>query len=57
VDGDAALDETVRRLQAAGIGVAELALRLPSLDEVFVALTGHSAHRPDESGTSKEGAA
>ncbi|GIL28064.1 ATP-binding cassette domain-containing protein [Actinocatenispora comari] len=57
VDGDGALDETVRRLRAAGIGVAELALRLPSLDEVFFALTGHGAQRPDESGTSKEDAA
>jgi oleandomycin transport system ATP-binding protein len=57
VDGDSALDETVRRLRAAGIGVAELALRLPSLDEVFFALTGHGAQRPDESGTSKEDAA
>jgi oleandomycin transport system ATP-binding protein len=57
VDGDGALDETVRRLRAAGIGVAELALRLPSLDEVFFALTGHGAQRPDESGTGKEDAA
>jgi oleandomycin transport system ATP-binding protein len=41
VEGDTALNETVRRLEAAGIGVTELALRLPSLDEVFFALTGH----------------
>jgi oleandomycin transport system ATP-binding protein len=41
VDGDAAFTETVRRLAAAGIGVTELSLRLPSLDEVFFALTGH----------------
>jgi oleandomycin transport system ATP-binding protein len=40
VGGDAALVEVVRRLDAAGVGVAELSLRLPSLDEVFFALTG-----------------
>ena len=33
----------VRRLDDAGIEVAELALRLPSLDDVFRALTGHTA--------------
>jgi oleandomycin transport system ATP-binding protein len=33
----------VRRLDEAGIAVTELALRLPSLDEVFLALVGHSA--------------
>jgi oleandomycin transport system ATP-binding protein len=35
----------VHRLEAAGIGVAELSLRLPSLDEVFLALTGHHAEK------------
>ncbi|WP_405062881.1 ATP-binding cassette domain-containing protein [Kribbella sp. NBC_01505] len=39
----------VRRLDEAGIAVTELALRLPSLDEVFLALTGHAAEeRPTE---------
>ena len=33
----------VRRLDEAGIGVADLALRRPSLDEVFLALTGRPA--------------
>ncbi|WP_433163551.1 ATP-binding cassette domain-containing protein [Kribbella sp. CA-247076] len=33
----------VRRLDEEGIAVTELALRLPSLDEVFLALTGHTA--------------
>ncbi|HEU4946473.1 MAG TPA: DUF4162 domain-containing protein, partial [Kribbella sp.] len=36
----------VRRLDEAGIAVTELALRLPSLDEVFLALTGHAAEDP-----------
>ncbi|GAA1340753.1 ATP-binding cassette domain-containing protein [Saccharothrix algeriensis] len=40
VAGDTAFTEVVRRLDALGIGVAELSLRLPSLDEVFFALTG-----------------
>ncbi len=37
----------VRRLDEAGIAVTELALRLPSLDEVFLALTGHAAEEQD----------
>ncbi|WP_158882393.1 ATP-binding cassette domain-containing protein [Amycolatopsis anabasis] len=36
------LSTLVRRLDEAGITADELALRLPSLDEVFLALTGHS---------------
>ena len=31
------------RLAAADIPVAEIGLRLPSLDDVFLALTGHTA--------------
>jgi oleandomycin transport system ATP-binding protein len=38
----------VRRLDEAGIVAAELALRLPSLDEVFLTLTGHLAQEPGE---------
>ncbi|WP_017545011.1 daunorubicin resistance protein DrrA family ABC transporter ATP-binding protein [Nocardiopsis prasina] len=37
------LPETVRRLDEQGVSVAELSLRKPSLDEVFLALTGHPA--------------
>ena len=33
----------VRRLDEAGLVAAELAFRLPSLDEVFLTLTGHHA--------------
>ncbi|GAA1029194.1 daunorubicin resistance protein DrrA family ABC transporter ATP-binding protein [Virgisporangium ochraceum] len=40
VTDDAAFTAIVRRLDEAGIGVVELALRLPSLDEVFFTLTG-----------------
>jgi oleandomycin transport system ATP-binding protein len=41
VDNEAAFTAVVRRLDDAGIGVLELSLRLPSLDEVFFTLTGH----------------
>jgi oleandomycin transport system ATP-binding protein len=43
----------VRRLDSAGIVVAELSLRLPSLDEVFLTLTGHRAEADED----EEGAA
>jgi oleandomycin transport system ATP-binding protein len=40
VDDDALLQELVLRVSAAGIHVNELSLHLPSLDEVFLTLTG-----------------
>ncbi len=40
VDGDAAFGRVVAGLGQAGIGVTEISLRLPSLDEVFFTLTG-----------------
>ena len=36
------------RLTAAGIAVTELSLHLPSLDEVFLTLTGRPAPKNDE---------
>ncbi|MDQ1695193.1 MAG: type transport system ATP-binding protein, partial [Frankiaceae bacterium] len=41
--GSEALVETVRRLDATGVLSAGLTLRRPSLDDVFLALTGHAA--------------
>ncbi|HEU5034137.1 MAG TPA: ATP-binding cassette domain-containing protein [Mycobacteriales bacterium] len=41
--GSDALVETVRRLDTAGVESTGLALRRPSLDDVFLALTGHAA--------------
>lgn len=41
--GATTMTEVVRALDAAGIGIADLALRQPSLDDVFLALTGHCA--------------
>ena len=40
VTDPALLPEAVRRLDDAGITITDLALRRPSLDEVFLALTG-----------------
>jgi len=40
--------EAVRRLSDAGIDVEDLALRRPTLDDVFLALTGHVASDEDE---------
>ena len=55
VSDDDALTRTVRRLSEEGIPVTELSLRLPSLDEVFYSLTGHTTQTASES--TKEGAA
>lgn len=41
--GARVLTEAVRRLDNAGINIADAVLRRPSLDDVFVALTGHRA--------------
>ncbi|GAB2886170.1 ATP-binding cassette domain-containing protein [Streptomyces mayteni] len=46
VDGRA-MPAVVRSLDEAGVEVAELALRLPSLDDVFLTLTGHRATTND----------
>ena len=47
VNDAAVLPEVVRRLDEQGVAVGELSLRKPSLDEVFLALTGHSAQATD----------
>ncbi len=38
-----AVMEAVRRLDDAGVGIDDIALRRPTLDDVFLALTGHAA--------------
>ncbi|MCX6012151.1 MAG: ATP-binding cassette domain-containing protein [Chloroflexi bacterium] len=45
-EGTAILSEVVRYLDRAGIAVAELGLRQPALDDVFLAITGHTAEKP-----------
>ena len=42
-DGSAALVGAVRRLDDAGIAIKDIALRRPTLDDVFLAITGESA--------------
>ncbi|MFC6009759.1 ATP-binding cassette domain-containing protein [Nocardia lasii] len=41
-EGAATLAEALRRLDNAGIELADIALRRPSLDDVFLSITGHS---------------
>jgi ABC-2 type transport system ATP-binding protein len=42
-DGAATLAEVLRRLHAAGVTPEDVTLRKPTLDDVFLALTGHAA--------------
>jgi ABC-2 type transport system ATP-binding protein len=55
--GTAALVETLRRLDADGIAVQDIGVRRPTLDDVFLALTGHAATLEDsaESLPTREG--
>jgi ABC-2 type transport system ATP-binding protein len=47
-DRVAALTEAARALRDAGVAVEDIALRRPSLDEVFLHLTGHHTEPADE---------
>jgi ABC-2 type transport system ATP-binding protein len=47
VNGSDALIQSVRSLDDAGIETSGLGLRRPSLDDVFLALTGHAAEEED----------
>jgi ABC-2 type transport system ATP-binding protein len=42
-DGPGILTEAIRRLDAEGVQLAAVALRRPTLDDVFLSLTGHAA--------------
>ncbi len=53
--GSDALVDAVRTLDAAGVRTRGLALRRPSLDDVFLALTGHAAEEDDQPGGSRRG--
>jgi ABC-2 type transport system ATP-binding protein len=44
----------VRRLDMAGVGIADIAVHRPTLDDVFIALTGHAAEH--ENGDRPDGA-
>jgi oleandomycin transport system ATP-binding protein len=56
VDNGRQLPEIVRELDDRGIELAEIALRRASLDEVFLALTGHRAEQtaPEQTGDQQE---
>jgi ABC-2 type transport system ATP-binding protein len=41
--GASVLAEVVRELDSAGVGIADIAVRRPTLDDVFLKLTGHVA--------------
>jgi ABC-2 type transport system ATP-binding protein len=47
-DGTERLRDAVRILDDLGIAIDDVGLRRPSLDEVFLALTGHPAERADD---------
>jgi ABC-2 type transport system ATP-binding protein len=53
-NGAADIPPTVRALDEAGIGVESLELVRPTLDDVFVAKTGHHLEREDEEGAEQE---
>ena len=46
-DGTSVLTELVRQFDGAGVAIADLALRRPTLDDVFLALTGHGTDDQD----------
>jgi ABC-2 type transport system ATP-binding protein len=46
--GASVLAEVVRELDSAGVGIADIAVRRPTLDDVFLKLTGHVAEEKPE---------
>ena len=51
VGGAATLTDVVRRMDSAGIELDELGLTQPTLDDVFLAITGHTAEEQAKQGT------
>ena len=49
-DSRGVIVEAVRALSDGGIGVEDISLRRPTLDDVFLALTGHAASEDEEEG-------
>jgi ABC-2 type transport system ATP-binding protein len=45
--GSSALVEVIRTLDGAGIRIHDIGLRRPTLDDVFLSLTGHATDNPD----------
>lgn len=53
--GSMAIVAAVRALDEASIGIEDIALRRPTLDDVFLSLTGHVTEQPAESDTPATG--
>jgi ABC-2 type transport system ATP-binding protein len=53
-DGTGILTEAIRRLDAEKIALADVALRRPSLDDVFLSLTGHAAEGGETTAPAEE---
>jgi ABC-2 type transport system ATP-binding protein len=49
-----AIAEAVRRLDEAGVGIDDVALHRPTLDDVVLTLTGRAAERAEENGEGEE---
>ena len=49
-----AIAEAVRRLDGAGVGIDDIYVRRPTLDDVFLELTGHTAEEAAEDGAAPE---
>ncbi|HSK49240.1 MAG TPA: ATP-binding cassette domain-containing protein [Solirubrobacterales bacterium] len=50
-----AIAEAVRRLNEAGIGIDDVAMHRPTLDDVFLRLTGHAAEERDAAADAEDG--
>ncbi|MEX2195229.1 MAG: DUF4162 domain-containing protein [Thermoleophilaceae bacterium] len=49
-----AIVEAVRRLDEARVGVDDIAVRRPTLDDVFISLTGHAAEAAEDEEPARE---
>ena len=47
--------EAVRRLDGAGVGIEDIMVRRPTLDDVFIELTGHAAEPGEDEEQSRDG--
>jgi ABC-2 type transport system ATP-binding protein len=55
--GRGGIAEAVRRLDDAGVGIDDIAVHRPTLDDVFITLTGHAAEPEEEEEEREEGEA
>ncbi|MGY1454486.1 ATP-binding cassette domain-containing protein [Streptomyces sp. SS8] len=55
VGGAKLLAEAIRELDARGVEIDDVGLRRPTLDDVFISLTGHSADDAEEAGAGPDG--